>query len=630
MNNLLRRMTAAFCVLTLSVTPAAALTVEDAVGVLEESYVDVLPPAAYGAATLDELFEAVGDPYTYYMNAEDYAAFNAGVESESSVTGLGVAVEYTADGLLIDTVLPGGGAEEAGLTSGDLIVAVEGVSCAPASEQHRALIAGEEGTYVTITVQHADGRREDYRIQRRRVEIHNTVFSTENGVTTVDCDSFGTLTDDHFLEGIEEHRDKTDLWVVDLRGNAGGLADVAVNTLGFFTGPGPKLYYRERGGGYFYTLYPDPPLTDKPVVVLVDGGSASASEVFAGGIRASNRGVVLGSRTFGKGTAQLVFSKENRPDLFDEDSLKVTAYRFYCADGSTSDRVGVIPTIAANIEDVPLILSLLSTRKPEAEEYYRLLLNGVDFYLPMETLEAAENADAVTALFSALPPDATVAYHHARGESKTNPMSILALYGDESAARRFSDLQGSPYQKEINTLRTYDILQGIGGDRFEPQRQLTRAELCAMLAQALNVTTDWTDVFADVPADSWFGADVNVMAGLGLVQGVGGRRFAPDAALTQEQFIAVMGRLAVFLNLPASNYTDELGDLSEFEELRPLAPWAREGAAVLTDFGSAYSDDGSPLLYASLPEIDPQAPVTREQAAATLCRVLKGLGMLAY
>ena len=91
----LRRLAVTCCVLALLVTSAAALSVEDARTLLEETYVDELPEAAYTAATLEELFAAIGDPYTYYMTAEEYTDFLSSVEHEDAVTGIGAAISYT-------------------------------------------------------------------------------------------------------------------------------------------------------------------------------------------------------------------------------------------------------------------------------------------------------------------------------------------------------------------------------------------------------------------------------------------------------------------------------------------------------------------------------------------------------
>ncbi len=630
MKKFLSRLTAAACVLALCLTPVSALSVEDALALLEEEYVGAIPPAAYEAQTLDELFAAVGDPYTYYLSAEDYKRFTETVESETTVTGIGAAVQFTEEGILLNSILEGSGAMEAGLRRGDCIIAIDGAGCVPAVESQRELIIGEEGTHVTLTVRHADGSVQDYDIVRRTVTVHNTVVKQEGDVCVIDCDSFGSKTAEYIFDGIETYDETTKLWLIDLRSNVGGIANAAVSALGAFTGFGPKLYYLEKGGDSFASYYLTDASSEKPVIVLVDDFSASASEILAGGVRGLGAGIVIGSRTYGKGTAQIVLDKSTRPDLFDEDALKVTVYRFYCADGNTSDKIGVIPTLLIDYEYADAAARLLRTEAPaEGGDYLTFLLNGIPFFVSTAPSEDEERSAALGELLAALPPDVML-IHDKDGEAgAVTPAEALALYGGGAAARGFSDVADSPYATAIDTLAAYRILGGDGAGHFSPQRLLTRAELCEMLAKALNVTSKQTGVFSDVPAESWYNGSVSAMSSLEFVNGVGDGLFAPDAPLTQEQFIAVMGRLASFLNLDAREYTDNLkDDLAQFEELAPFAPWARGGAALLTDFPQ--SRESAPMLYAGLDEIDPSAPVTREQAAATLCGILKSLGILVY
>ena len=621
MKNLIRRLAAAVCALSLCLTAASALSVEQALELLEQRYVDPLPAAAYEATSLDGLFAAVGDPYTYYMTPDESEAFFAQVESESSVTGIGAAIQYTADGILITSVLPDGGAMDAGLVPGDLIVAIDGVSCVPAGDAHRAMIVGEAGTFVTLTVRGADGTQRDHRIERKLVAIHNTNVTLSGDAALIDCDSFGSQTEEYFFDGVARYGAQVSHWIVDLRGNPGGIADAAVGALGAFTGAGPKLTYRPASGDPFSTYYLRDAATIKPVIVLVDGNSASASEIFSGGIRAQRAGIVIGSRTYGKGTAQIVLDEEDRPDLFDGDCLKLTAYRFYCSDGNTTDRIGVLPTLLVPAALSAEVASLLSVRAAEGEAL-RLELNGQTFYLAPDALRDAENADAVAALFAALAPDVAVRCPIDGHEIALSPADAAAYYGVAYERRGFDDAATSLYADQINTLAVYGMLSGDGTGRFHPGHALTRAELATMLANALNVEATRSAGFSDVAEGTWYAPSVDAMAHLGFMQGVGDGRFDPDGTLTQEQLITVLGRLARFLNLNADAYAREPG-VEDEASLARFQSWARSGAAVLTGY------DGN-MLYAALSDIAPSAPATREQAAATLCNLLKTLHVLSY
>ena len=626
MKRILRRLCPLLRVLALCLTPASAMTVEEAIRLLNMHYVDELPAAVYEAETLEELFEALGDPYTYYMSAEQYEEFTDYVESETSVTGLGVGIEYTADGILIGSVLPGGGAEEAGLVPGDLIIAIGDTSCVPAAETHRALIVGEAGTYVDITVRHVDGTEQTYRIERRTIEIHNTTASCEDGVCVIRCNSFGTKTGDYFEESVETYDKDAELWIVDLRGNGGGITDSAVASLGIFSGEGDKLFYRTGEGNSYYTRYTLDAMTDKPVIVLVSGNTASSAELFAGGVRADSAGVIVGPRTYGKGTAQIIMDMTNHPGIFkDGSSFKITAYRFYCGDGDTTDKIGVLPTLFVSEQYTAGVASLLRAKKPEAEPYLTLRLNGITLYVSPEQAKADGLDDALGELLAALAPDASLTLTADGKTEEITSGAALARFGNERVkSRRFTDVADSPYADAIDTLGTYGVLNGVGDGRFDPERTLTRAELCAMLSQALNVSSTASGLFPDVPDGQWYTGCVNAAASLGFVNGRGDG-FDPNGTLTQEQFIAIMGRLVRFLNFHADDYALALKeeDLSA-EPYGALAPWARLEANVMNE-----SSEGS-LLYADLDSIDLQAPVTREQAAATLCKVFQMRKILAY
>ena len=180
MEKYLSRLLAALLAVILLAVPASALTVEQALELLEETYYFGVPEEAYEAQSLDELFQILGDPYTGYMDQEEYAAFLELVEDTVDTVGIGVEIYYTEDGMLIDRVLSGGSALEGGLQAGDLIVAIDGSPCVPALEEHRKRIQGAEGTQVTVTVLR-EGETRDYVLTRRPIHIPNTEFTLLEG-----------------------------------------------------------------------------------------------------------------------------------------------------------------------------------------------------------------------------------------------------------------------------------------------------------------------------------------------------------------------------------------------------------------------------------------------------------------
>ena len=618
MKKILRRLGAILLVLTLLVTAASALTVEEALGLLETSYLREIPEEAYQAETLDELFEALGDPYTYYMTAEEYQAFLDSVEHTTQLVGIGVSIQYTNDGILVVEALKGGPALEAGIRAGDVIVAVDGVSCVPGDEGHRALIVGEEGTTVTVTVLR-DGATQDYTLERRTVVIPNTETTLLDGrVGRIDCTSFGTLTGQYFRDGITEFNDQVDTWLVDLRGNTGGQTTAAVEAVGAFAGAGLHLWLRNGQKENYYYYYPDEALTDKTAVILVNGGTASAAEAFAASMRDLGRGVLVGSRTYGKGVAQMVLDQDDRPELFDGDAVKVTAYRFYSFAYNTNDLMGVIPTLLVDDERAEAVALALcgSGDIPDDDLLVVALDSGRVCYVDLRTTAA----DTLSALFEALPPTAVLQLHRSDALwDNLTPAQAAERLNVTYTSRWFTDVADSQWADQLNTLAAYGVLRGVGGKKFVPDAQITRADVCRMIAQAMGISSD-RQYFSDVPASASYAGAVNAMAELGLVDGIGGGKFAPQEPMSREQYIAVMARLLRWLNFGA----DATGDALTQEDLDAVkdygfAGWATESAALLNELE---------LFYADPAGLDLDGSITRAEAGAQLYSVLRGTGII--
>ena len=608
-------------------TGTQALSVEEAREILQRSYVDRLPRAAQDASSLDELFSYTDD-YTYYMTGEEYKAFLAGVEGEESFVGIGAEIRYGEAGIEIVSTLKGGGAEKAGLLAGDVIVAIDGEGCVPGTDEAREKLLGEAGTQVRVTVLRADGSKKDITVTRALVVQTNTTVSAEGGVGYIDCGSFGSQTGTYFQDGVRKNDSAVRAWIVDLRGNGGGLTSAAVTALGTFAGKGELAYFVDRGGNAIPERYDGADLTDKPVIVLMNNGSASASEIFAGGILGTGSGIVIGERSYGKGVAQIVYDGTNCPYLTD-DAVKLTAYRFYCAGGNTSDRVGVVPTLYIPQGRTTAVAQLLAGEKRADGAYLHLVLAGLDFYV--DAVEAKEQTGATEALLRALAPDTALYWGENGAEEHVTSAQAREKLGAPQASLDFSDVDRSAYAGEINALAAYRIVFGDKG-AFRPEDTMTRAEVCALLAQALDVYARGEGYFTDVPKDSWYAPSVNAMASLGLISGVGGGRFAPNATMTQEEFITVLGRLVEFLNLDARAYLDEhpLAILQPLAQYKGFSPWAIRCVDLLTS--SVTDEDGNAVtMYCTdLARIEPKAPILREQAAAALYNALRTTGVLKY
>lgn len=631
MKKYLSRLLAAALALVLLVVPASALTVDQALELLEELYYYEIPDEAYQAETLDELMSLLEDPYTQYMTAEEYQAFLKLLEGDSNVIGIGVSCRYTPEGILILSTISGGSAREAGLQAGDLIVEIDGQSCVPANEENAGRLTGPEGTQVSVTVLR-DGERKGYTLTRRPVVEPNVELSIEGRVGLLDCNSFGKDTGKEFAKLVKDNDGRVDVWVVDLRGNGGGYTNAAVDMLGALMGPGYHLYFETAAGGVEAVPAYDRQATDKPVIVLTDGGSASASELTSGSLRDSGRGVLVGGRTYGKGVAQIMLDEDALASLpeydgyFEGDGLKITVYRFYSGGLNSPDKIGVIPTLLVDDEDTAAVALALCGSQEDAK--LCVMPGAVPYYVDPGT-----DGDTLSALLSALPPQALVFYADGGDFQQVSAAEAAQRLGVAYESRWFTDLGDSRYADAVNAMGTYGLLRGDGKGHFTPKSGLTRAELCSMLASVLNVAYRGESRFTDVDQNAWYGPSVNAMAYLGIVDGVGGGKFNPGGTLTQEEFHTILGRTARFFNVKLDAYAQWVEQegrltLGQSSALSGYPAWARNSMAVLA-WGLEDALDGTgDLLFASLKELSPKAPILREEAAAGMYAVLSGLEIL--
>ena len=618
MKRLIRIVLAAVLAFAMLISTASALTVDEALELLKKDYLREIPAQAYKAETLEELFEILGDPYTYYMSEEEYQAFLEGVESTVELVGIGVSIQYTEQGIYVVEALKNGSAYAAGIQGGDYIVAVDGVSCAPADESHRAMIMGEEGTQVTVTVLR-DGVTTDYVLTRTHVVVNNTDVSVERGhIGYIDCSSFGSNTGELFLEGVETYNEAVDCWLVDLRSNSGGYTTAAVDALGVFAGAGYHLYLQDNQDRLYYYAYYNGYATEHLAVVLVDEYTASAAEAFTAGIRDLGLGISVGSRTYGKGVAQIVYDESTHPEQFDGDGLKLTAYRFYSAGGVTNDLMGIVPTLTVS-DEAAYDVAMAVCGNPNANETDILVIDLDDYLIQVDL--ASVDTDTLSALFEALPPSASLWVYTSEEERQLLGVTEAAeVLGVTYSSRWFADVADSPFADEINTLATYGIVEGDGEGNFCPEAQLKRGEVCAMLGRALGLTGNNNLYFTDVDPGDPCAPYINAMAELGLVNGVGGGRFNPDGTLSQQEYFTILGRAICYLDVNFLYTADMIqqGDLDAFGALG-FQEWARE-SAVLLDVAGALCVTGDSL--------DPTAAIMREEAAAGLHAVLAATGIL--
>ena len=618
MKKLLSSLLALTMALSLAVLPASALELEDAKKLLAIHYVDGVAPEVLELDSLDAILEAIGDPYTFYMTPEQYQSFNQSVNGRT-VVGIGATVETAYDGgYRVMSVLPDSPALEAGIQPGDILTAVDGMPTSPDVDP-RVPVTGEEGTVVTLTVNRS-GQVLEFTLTRRAVNIPIVTYEQVGSAGVIDCISFGATTAQSIQEAIRELDDDTAVWIMDLRANPGGDSGATATSASLFTGSGIMLYFRDGSGryNYSYTMPGFPDMTDKPVIVLTSGHSASGSELFAGDMRTYRAGIALGQRSFGKGTAQIIFDETNSDVMVGGEAMKITTYRFFSPDGATNHVVGVLPTLLISPENTSAAALLLTSPKPaRAKDFLKLELAGQTFYIDVKEAVKAENKAAFVELLEALPPSAKL-YEGSGVQSWTQltPAQLAQQRGLSFTSRSFSDTVDCTYAREIDTLAAYHILNGYEDGNFHPDDTLTRAQFVTLVASALDLPAGKGGQFSDVQEGQWFAAPVSAMTDMGFLSGRGDGTFGPNDTITYQEMVTVLSNVAAWTSM--DGYDLNKSDLlpEELVEYYDWAEWARVPARNLD------------ALEALTGELAPTDLVTRELAAATLCRLMESTHLI--
>lgn len=628
------RLIAPLLTLALLLTPAMALTPQQAGELLVVYYVDSVPGRVLEQASVEDMLTQLGDPYTVYFTAEEYAAFMNTMRDEQ-IYGIGVTMQLHAQGVQITEVLPGLGAERAGLKAGDLVTAVEGKTIAGMGiDAIKALISGEEGSTVKLAALRGEASRE-YTVTRMKIVIPATTTTLiDERIGYIDCRTFGEETLGHFKEGIAANDYQADRWIVDLRSNLGGDTMASVETAATFAGGGNLAYLREKDGRYGVYKPEGGALTLDPAIVLVNEDTASASEIFAAAIRDRQAGIVIGSRTYGKGVAQVLLDESVEPEYFSDGSaLKVTAARVFSEGGATTDKVGIIPHLLVPDQYAPDIAYLMAGQSPKGDTSGKLRVDiKWRWYVELEAATEADYLPAFAALLEAVSPSTPLwlGTGGVDGWRRVTAEQVAEECGvTDYAPRGFDDVAESPYANEISTLATYGVVAGSGDGTFRPEATITRAQFCALLAQALRYTSTNTGTFADVPTAAWYADEVEALSNAGLVNGYSDGLFHPDDPMDHQQFMAVLARAARGISMDF--YEAQPEDYNEMMSHPALAiypKWVREDVWLLDGSQVNPIGIGVSLLWESLTDIDPLAPTTRGEAACALYNVLAFSGIL--
>ena len=312
---------------------------------IERNYVDNVDSEKLAISAIEGMLKTL-DPYSAYLTPERYKELEIGTSGEFG--GVGIEISGESDLLTVITPIEGSPAAKAGIKPGDLIIAIDGKSTQGLSvDEAVKSLRGPKGSTVKITIQSQGDKNPREVVLVRDIIYVKSVNSKliDGRIGYIKLSQFQEKTSEELVKAIEalesENKSQLNGLILDLRNNPGGLLTQAVDVADEFIDEGlivsVKGRVEDQSTEYYATKKDNTP--GYPIVVLVNKGSASASEVVAEALQDKKRAIILGTKTFGKGSVQSIIKLE------DGSGLKLTTAKFYAPSGRSINQVGVIPDV---------------------------------------------------------------------------------------------------------------------------------------------------------------------------------------------------------------------------------------------------------------------------------------------
>lgn len=291
----------------------------------------------------------LGDPYTRFLEPEEFETLTSQTAGELSGVGIRLEINEQTKTLTVVEPLDNSPAAEAGIQPGDEILAIDGKPTSLMTlEQASELIKGESGTEIKLRLSRADRGVFDLTLTRAQIELPSVSYAlrqeNQRRIGYIKLDEFSSHAAEQMEAAIKELQNQgAEAFVLDLRGNPGGLLFASIEIARLWIDSGEIVYTIDRQGGDRHFTANNTAITDLPLAVLVDEGSASASEILAGALKENQRATIVGTRTYGKGTVQSVTS------LSDGSGLAVTISRYYPPSGTSITENGIEPDVVVEL-----------------------------------------------------------------------------------------------------------------------------------------------------------------------------------------------------------------------------------------------------------------------------------------
>lgn len=303
---------------------------------------------AYGA--IREMLEQLEDPYTRFMDPEEFRSMQIDTSGELTGVGIQISQDEESKDILVVAPIEDTPAFEAGIRSQDVILAIDG-ELTEGMELNDAvsLIRGPVGSSVTLTIRRGEQELE-VPITRARIEIHPVRYNVQAGpegqVGYIRLTQFSANAATEMGAAIKDLEDQgVTGYILDLRSNPGGLLYSSIDIARMWLNDGTIVSTVNRQGVVDEETANSRALTDKPLVILVDGGSASASEILSGALKDNERALLVGTRTFGKGLVQSVRS------LGDGSGVAITVAKYLTPDGTDINKHGIDPDVSVELTE---------------------------------------------------------------------------------------------------------------------------------------------------------------------------------------------------------------------------------------------------------------------------------------
>lgn len=321
--------------------------VTDVQGILRSQALEPSSAESMTTGALSGLVSSLDDPYAQYMSPADYDEFQ--METEGEFFGVGMTIGSEDGTPTVVTVFKDTPAERAGMKAGDVIISIDGVRRDTWDvDDVVSRIRGPKGTQVALEIRRkGEARTRKVTITRDRVSIPNVMVAEMKGrdVGYIQLLQFNEHAGADVEKAVRELEGKgAKGFILDVRGNPGGLLSSSVEVSSLFIDSGVIVRIAERGKPEVQERASGGAITDRPMVLLVDGNSASASEILAGALKDYDRATLVGAKTFGKGSVQSV------PPLDNGGAVKLTTAHYLTPKKRVINKKGVTPDVAVKME----------------------------------------------------------------------------------------------------------------------------------------------------------------------------------------------------------------------------------------------------------------------------------------